>query len=198
MMRQVCSFTFWRAATALPGALPPRVWVSALTAPALDFRLPLAVALTFAWLPGSLCAQSKSTGSIWVTPVSLVLTWEAVTDSGIREESWSDSKCSGPILSLRVRRVPSRQSCRWGPPRCLRLNHRITSKAPEHPPHLIGLPRTKLGHIRAHHSRQRIAYASAKAEAGCADFAGRQRMCFQPLRGCEEILNPFAGIDLAK
>ena len=61
--------------------------VSALTAPALDFRLPLAVALTFAWLPGSLCAQSKSTGSIWVTPLSLVLTWEAVTDSGIPEAS---------------------------------------------------------------------------------------------------------------
>src|SRR5881296_206830 len=39
MIRQVCSFTFWRAATALPGTLPPPVWVSALTAPALDFRL---------------------------------------------------------------------------------------------------------------------------------------------------------------
>src|SRR6266704_311637 len=140
MMRQVCSFTFWRAATALPGALPPRVWVSALTAPALDFRLPLAVALTFAWLQGSLCAQSKSTGSIWVTPVSLVLTWEAVTDSGIREESWSDSKCSSPP-------GPFATVLQMGAPRCLRLNHRITSKAPEHPPHLIGLPKTKLGHI---------------------------------------------------
>src|SRR5438876_10858641 len=126
MIRQVCSFTFWRAATALPGALPP--WgVSALTAPALDFRLPLAVALTFAWPPGSLCAQSKSTGSIWATPDSLVLTWEAVTDSGIREESWSDSKGSSPL-------GPCATVLPDADPRRLRLNHRISRKAPEHPP----------------------------------------------------------------
>src|SRR5437867_8233611 len=54
------------------------------------------------------------------------------------------------------------------------------------------------GHIWAHHSRQGIAHAAAKAEAGCTDLAGGERMCPQPLRGCEEILNPFARIDLPK